>query len=158
MLSDTERQEIDSEIRHAPAKSAVAIDALKIVQRERGWISGDAIKDIARHLEMTPDELDGVATFYNRIFRKPVGRHVIEVCDSISCWVMGSDSIKDILARRLGVGEGGTTSDGRFTLLPVDCLGACHRAPAAVVDGELHGELDEAKLDEMLGELRAKEP
>ena len=103
---------------------------------------------------MTADEVDGVATFYNLIFRRPVGRHVILLCDSVSCWVMGHDAIRDRLQVHLGIGPGETTPDGRFTLLPSVCLGACDRAPAMMIDGELHGELDPGTIDSILAKYR----
>ena len=99
---------------------------------------------------MTPDELDGVATFYNLIFRKPVGKHVILVCDSVSCWIMGYEEVRSHLLNRLGIQFGQTTGDGRFTLLPVPCLGACDQAPAMMVNDKLYGNLDPAKIDEIL--------
>ena len=132
----------------------VTIEALRIVQRERGWVSDEAIKDIAEYLEQTPDEIDSVATFYNMIFRKPVGKHVIFVCESSSCWVTGYDTIRAHLERKLGVKPGETTPDGMFTLLPVDCLGACDRGPAMVVDEELHGNLTPESVDKVLDEIR----
>jgi NADH-quinone oxidoreductase subunit E len=142
VLSPEEREEIEREAAHYPTKEAVCIDALKIVQRRRGWISDEGLRDIAELLEMSVDELDGVATFYNLIFRKPVGRHVIMVCDSVSCWIMGYNKLREHLSKSLGIKMGETTSDGRFTLLPIVCLGACDHAPVMTVDGDLHRELD----------------
>jgi NADH-quinone oxidoreductase subunit E len=95
MLSSEEQQEIEAEAGHYPDRKSVCIDALRIVQRHRGWVSGESLRDIAGFLGMSCDELEGVASFYNLIFRKPVGRHVIMVCDSVSCWVMGYDGIRD---------------------------------------------------------------
>ena len=150
MLSAEEKKEIEAEFPHYEKKQAVSVEALKIVQRHRGWVSDDDIKDIAEFLEMSPAELDGVATFYNLIFRKPVGRHVILVCNSVTCWIMGYESILGHLKERLGIDLGGTTSDGLFTLLPIVCLGACDRAPAMMIDDTLYGNLDPAKIDEIL--------
>jgi len=150
MLSAEEREEIEAEISRYPYKRAVCVEALKIVQKHRGWVSDEAIRDVGGVLEMTPAELDSVATFYNLVFRKPVGRHVILVCNSVSCWVMGYEDVVTHLTRRLGIGFGGTTPDGRFTLLPVVCLGACDRAPVMMVDEDLHGELTGGKIDEIL--------
>lgn len=99
---------------------------------------------------MTADELDSVATFYNFIFRKPVGRHVILICDSVSCWIMGYDRILERLKERLGIGFGETTTDGRFTLLPNVCLGACDHAPVMMIDEDLHIEVDPQMLDRIL--------
>jgi NADH-quinone oxidoreductase subunit E len=138
MLTPQERREIEAEMAHYPLKQSVCIDALKIVQRHRGWVSDDTLEDLARFLEMSIDQLDGVATFYNLIFRKPVGRHVIFYCDSVSCWLLGSNRLRDDLCQKLGVRPGQTTADGKFTLLPIVCLGACDHAPVMMVDSELH--------------------
>lgn len=150
MLHETERHEIEAEIAAYPSRRAACIDALNIVQRHRSWISDEAVKDIAAFLGMTPHEVDAVATFYNLIYRRPVGRTVIHVCDSISCWVMGGDQVCARLRQQLGIKPGETTADGRFTLLPIPCLGACDHAPAALVNGELAVDLDPAQLDSLL--------
>lgn len=154
MLTADERQEIEAELAHYPTKQAVCIDAMKIVQRHRGWVSDDNIRDIGELLEMSPADLDGVATFYNLIFRKPVGRHVIMLCDSVSCWIMGYERMKAHLTEKLGIQFGETTPDNRFTLLPIVCLGACQHAPTLLVDNELHGDLDPAKIDALLEEYK----
>jgi len=100
---------------------------------------------------MTPDELDGVATFYNHIFRKPVGRHVILICDSVTCWIMGYEDMIQHLRKRLEIDFGETTPDGRFTLLPHVCLGCCDHAPAMMIDDDLYQDLDLEKIDRILG-------
>jgi NADH-quinone oxidoreductase subunit E len=150
MLTEQEIEEIETEFPHYERRRALSVEALKVVQRHRGWVSDEALADVARLLEMSPAELDAVATFYNLIYRKPVGRHVILLCDSVSCWVMGYDSIRRHLEQRLGIGFGQTTGDGRFTLLPVVCLGICHRAPAMMIDDDLHQELSPDKIDPIL--------
>ncbi len=150
MLSAEERHEIEEELKRYPSKRAVSIDAMKIVQRRRGWVSDEALRDIAELLEISADDLDSVATFYNLIFRKPVGRHVIMVCDSVSCWIMGYDRVREHLTKRLGINMGETTPDGRFTLLPIVCLGTCDHAPAMMVDQQLHRDLDAEKIDKIL--------
>jgi NADH-quinone oxidoreductase subunit E len=152
MLTTEEIEEIQAEFLRYEQKRAVCIEALKIVQRRRGWVSDDTLRDVARHLEMTPDELDAVATFYNFIYRKPVGRHVILVCDSVSCWIMGYDRILDRLKEHLGIGFGETTADGRFTLLPNVCLGACDHAPVLMIDEDLHRDVDPEMLDRILSQ------
>ncbi len=150
MLSKKEVEEIESEFPKYATKEAVCLEAMKIVQRHRGWVSDESLKDIAEVLEMSVDELDSVATFYNMIYRKPVGRHVIHVCDSVSCWVMGYEKLYESLSKRLGVKMGETTADGRFTLLPVVCLGACDHAPAMMIDRATIGDLSADKIDEVL--------
>jgi NADH-quinone oxidoreductase subunit E len=150
MLSAEERREIEAKLAHYPHKQAACIEAMKIVQLHRGWVSDEAIKDLAAVLQMTPDELDSVATFYNLIFRRPVGRHVILLCDSVTCWIMGCDHVRQHLTARLGVQPGETSADGRFTLLPIACLGTCDHAPALMIDDDLHRDLDTAGLDRIL--------
>lgn len=150
MLSSEDIQAIREEMHHFPAKRAAAGEALKIVQRRHGWVSDEHLKEVAALLEMSPAELDGFATFYTLIYRKPVGRHVILICESISCHVMGYPKMLAHLRARLGVDLGQTTADGRFTLLPVPCLGACDHAPAMMVDQDMHLDLDEQKIDQVL--------
>jgi NADH-quinone oxidoreductase subunit E len=147
MLTAEELNEIEAEAAHYPRRDAVCIDALKIVQRRRGWVSDESVRDIATHVGMSPADVDGVATFYNLIFRKPVGRHVIMICDSVSCWMMGHDRIREHLRERLGIEPGETTPDKRFTLLPIVCLGCCDRAPAMMVDSDLHANLEPKQID-----------
>jgi len=131
-------------------KRGAALDVLLIAKRYYGWISDEMLRELAVILEMSPAELDSVATFYNQIYRKPIGRHVILVCDSVSCWIMGYDLVRVRLTARLGINLGQTTPDGRFTLLPIQCLGACDQAPAMMVDGELFVNLDATTIDEII--------
>jgi NADH-quinone oxidoreductase subunit E len=158
MLSEEERTEIEHEIQQFEYKRGASIEALKILARHRGgWVSDEGIQDLAPILEMTPEELDSVATFYNLIFRKPVGKHVILVCDSISCWVMGYETIYAHLSEKLGIKFGGTTEDGEFTLLPNPCLGTCDHAPAMMVDDQLFQDLTPEKLEGILASFRGDE-
>ncbi|MGH7844410.1 MAG: NADH-quinone oxidoreductase subunit NuoE [Candidatus Binatia bacterium] len=150
MLSEEEKKEIEAELGHYSHKRAACVDALKIVQRHRGWVSDESLRELAHYLEMTPDELDNVATFYNLIFRKPVGKHVVLVCDSVTCWIMGYERLRQRLSERLGIGLGETTGDGRFTLLPIVCLGTCDHAPAMMIDNDLYRDLDPENLDGIL--------
>ena len=154
MLSEKEQREIASELQHCEFKQSASIDALKIIQKHRGWVSDEAIRDVAAMLEMSADELDAVATFYSFVFRMPVGRHVILVCDSISCWVMGYNPLLDLLKTELGIAFGETTGDKRFTLLPISCLGACDRAPAMMVDEELYGPVTAEMMEGVLNKYK----
>lgn len=153
-LTPEQIAEITALTGHYPQKAGAAIEALRVVQRLRGWVSDDDLAAVASLLDMSPATLDGVATFHNLIFRRPVGRHVILVCDSVSCWIMGCRAVSDHLRARLGIGWGETTPDGRFTLLPTVCLGACDRAPVVMVDDDLHAEVGAAQLDRMLEDYR----
>lgn len=150
MLSETEKKEIKEELKLYPYPEAVCIDALKIVQEHRGWISDEAISDIASELGMSVEDVDGIATFYTRIYRKPVGRNVILICDNISCMILGYESIYNHLSQKLGIRFGETTPDGRFTLLPVSCLGDCDHAPVMMINNEHYNNLNFEKTDEIL--------
>ena len=151
MLSESEIHAIDHEVSLLPYKKAAVIEALKIVQKERGWVSDESVEEVAAYLEMSAAEVDSVATFYNLIFRKPVGRHVILLCDSISCYVMKYQQIYEALQQRLEISFGQTTLDKRFTLLPNACLGCCDRAPALMIDEDLYTNVEIEQLDRILG-------
>ncbi len=150
MLSAKEKEEIREELKLYPYPSAACIDALKIVQQHRGWISDEAVADIAAELEMPLEEVDSVATFYTRIYRKPVGRNIILVCDNISCMIMGYEGIYHKICEKLSIRFGETTSDGRYTLLPISCLGDCDHAPSMMVNDDLHHDLDINNIDDIL--------
>ncbi len=150
MLTPEERQEINAEFARYPTRQAVCIEALKVVQRHRGWVSDEGLKDIGDALDMTPEELDAVATFYNLVFRRPVGRHVALICDSVSCWIMGYEKLRQGLTSRLNVSLGETTTDNRFTLLPIVCLGVCDHAPALMIDDDLYRDVEPPQLDGLL--------
>jgi NADH-quinone oxidoreductase subunit E len=150
MLSVAEKTEIDEAIKVMPVKKAACIEALKVVQAHRRWISDESLKDVASYMEMTTEELDSVATFYNMLFRRPVGRHIILVCDSISCWVLGYESVRDAIMQKLSIRYGQTTPDDRFTILPNCCLGCCDRAPALMIDNDLYTDVKLDQLDSIL--------
>ena len=141
LLAEQEIADIENEISHLPNRASAAIDALKIVQSYRGWISDESLSAIAELLDMSAGELDGIATFYNLIYRQPVGEKVILYCDSVSCWLMDGDVVCEKIKQKLGVDYGGTTADNKYTLLPVTCLGDCDHAPAMMVGEELHHNL-----------------
>ena len=150
MLTPEEIRELEADLAHYPQKQSGCVDALKIVQRRRGWISDETLRDVAVYLEMTPEELDGVATFYPVIFRRQVGRHIIRICDSVSCWIMGYEKVCSALTGTLGVRLGETTADGRFTLLPSACLGVCEHAPALMIDADLIVDWNPGNVDGIL--------
>ena len=150
MLTDQEITQIKDESRKYECPEAAIVPALRVVQEHRRWVSDEHICDLAQLLELTPEEVDSVATFYNLIYRQPVGRHVILICDSVSCWIMGYNPLREHLERRLGIALGQTTPDDRFTLLPTACLGACDLAPVMMVDDDLHVQLTAEKLEQVL--------
>ncbi len=150
VLSDEERHEIEHELTHFPDGRAASIEALKIVQKHRGWVPDGALEPIAQMIGISAAEVEGVATFYSLIYRRPVGRHVIKVCDSITCFLVGYEEIKSALEKQLGIRYGQTTPDNRFTLLPICCIGACDKGPALMVDDDLHYDLTPQKLASVL--------
>jgi len=154
MLSESEIKEIEEEIIQYPNRAGACIDALKIVQKHRGWVSDDSVKDIGKLLGISAEEVDGVATFYSRIYRKPVGRNVILLCDSISCMIMGYGSLYEYMSEKLAVKFGDTTADGRFTLLPISCLGDCDNAPAMMINTDHFNRLTKEIIDELLEQYK----
>ena len=150
VLSDEERHEIEHELTHFPDGRAASIEALKIVQKHRGWVPDGALEPIAQMIGISAAEVEGVATFYSLIYRRPVGRHVIKVCDSITCFLVGYEEIKSALEKQLGIRYGQTTPDNRYTLLPICCIGACDKGPALMVDDDLHYDLTPQKLASVL--------
>lgn len=149
-LSDEEIAEIEHEMGLYEDPQAACIDALKIVQKRRGWVSDETLAVAAEVVGVSPAAMESVATFYNLIFRKPVGRHVVMLCDSVSCYLCGYEGIRDHLKQSLGVDFGETTPDGRFTLLPICCLGDCDNAPSMRVGEDYHGHLTPERIDEIL--------
>lgn len=149
-LSEAEIHAIRHEMEHYEDPRAATIEALKIVQNHRGWVADGAVEAIARVIGIGGAEVEGVATFYNMIFRRPVGRHVIKVCDSISCFLTGYEELRAEISRQTGLDWGGTTADGRFTLLPVCCLGNCDRGPTLMIDDDTHGPVAPAEVTALL--------
>ncbi len=143
---------IRAEIAHEPAPRGAAVEALRLIQQAEGWVSDERLAEAAALLGMTTAELDGIATFFSLIFRRPVGETVILLCDGASCWMNGADAVRDAVTARLGISFGETTPDGRFTLIDICCVGGCDRAPAAVVgrDRRLVGPLTPDDLDALL--------
>jgi NADH-quinone oxidoreductase subunit E len=138
-LTDEERRELEELLPHYPDRRAAADSALRALQKRRRWLSDESMADLGEFLGMSVAELDSLATFANMLFRRPVGRHVVLVCDSFACWSLGYAGLRAEVESQLGVGFGETTRDDRFTLLPIVCLGACDRGPAMMVDADLHG-------------------
>jgi len=128
----------------------MVIDVLRAIQGHHGWIPDAGIELAARILGTTPVKVEEVATFYDKLYRQPVGRKVIHVCDSICCWSRGGEEVYTYLQQTLGVGPGGTSADGAFTLLPTCCLGACGESPAMMIGFTTYGDLTPEKIDAIL--------
>ncbi|WWO98586.1 MAG: NADH-quinone oxidoreductase subunit NuoE [Candidatus Dasytiphilus stammeri] len=139
ILTSREKREIEEKKQHYENARSVLVDALKIVQKYRGWVPDDAIHAIGKFLGISASDIEGVATFYSHIFRYPVGRHIIRYCDSYVCYMNGYEKIQHLLEKTLKIKIGQTTSDKRFTLLPTSCLGHCDKSPALMIDDETYG-------------------
>jgi NADH-quinone oxidoreductase subunit E len=154
MLSDTERRELEDAVKHYPNKRGATIDALLTIQRRRGWISDDSLLEISQFLGMTVEDVDSIATFYNLIFRKPLGRHVAFMCDSISCWIKGCEQVQEQIKKLYDVDLGQTTADGRLTVLPIACLGQCERAPALMIDQDVYGDVTPEQIEQIVEQYK----
>jgi NADH-quinone oxidoreductase subunit E len=155
-LTPEEIHDIEHEKTHYPYAQAVGLEALKIVQKYQGWVSDESLLAVADYLKLPPDELEGVATFFNMIFRRPVGKNVILLCDSVACWMLGCDNLKSHISSKLGIDYGQTTADNQFTLIPVPCLGDCDKAPTMMVGDVTYRNLTPAKIDTILAECKAR--
>jgi NADH-quinone oxidoreductase subunit E len=149
-LSEVDLSALTKLVVHAPVPRAACTDVLRYVQAQKGFISDQVLAEIAPLLGMSVAEVDEVATFYNLLFRRPVGESVLFLCNSVTCWMLGQPALEAHLLRRLGIKSGETSSDKKITLLPIVCLGHCDHAPAMLLDGALHGDLDCKKLDQLL--------
>ncbi len=153
MLPDELKNKLRKMIAGAESPREKAIDVMFEIQELQGWMSDEAMVEAAELLGMTPLQLEELATFYDYIYRSPVGKYVIKVCDSTVCWLEGHQRVVDYICSRLGIPLGGTTADGLFTLLPVCCIGYCDRAPAMVINKRVFGELTTEKIDRVLAQL-----
>ncbi|MFO0701850.1 MAG: NADH-quinone oxidoreductase subunit NuoE [Nitrospira sp.] len=150
MLSEIERRELEDAVKHYPDKRGAAIDALLIVQRRRGWISDDTLFEIAQFLEITIEDLDSVATFYNLVFRSRLVGMSRSWCDGISCWIKGASKFVEQIKKLYDVDLGQTTRDGRLTVLPIACLGHCEQAPAMMIDQDVYGDVTPEKIEQIV--------
>ncbi len=155
MLSETAQDAIRRELAKYPPdrKQAAVLAALRIGQKETGWVNDALVAHIAEFLELRPIQVLEVATFYTMYDREPVGRHKISVCTNVSCMLRGCDDILEHLKEKLGIDVGETTADGRFTLKEVECLAACGGAPMMQIGDEYHENLTRDRVDAILDSL-----
>ena len=147
------RPAVEEALSHYPNRRSAILPVLWIAQREWGWISPAALTLVARTVDVPAPEVFGIATFYTMFNLKPIGRHHLQVCMTLSCSLMGADRLFRHLEHKLGIGHGETTRDGRFTLRRVECLAACGGAPCLQVNEDYHENLDEAAVDRLLERL-----
>ena len=154
MLPDELKKKLQQQIAGFEHERESAIDVMFALQDYYGYLNDTAVAKAAELLAMTPLEVEELATFYTFIFREPVGKYVIHLCDSVICWMDGYGSIRDYLCAKLGIQMGETTSDGLFTLLPVCCVGYCDRSPAMLINRKVYGYLTAEKIDRILENLK----
>jgi NADH-quinone oxidoreductase subunit E len=154
MIPASLKTELQQRVAQAITNREAAVDVMKELQRYYGWLTDEAVTEAAELLDLSPLQVEELATFYEMIYRRPVGRHVIHVCDSISCWSMGGETLLGQFEKLLEIQAGGTTADGVFTLLPCCCLGNCGNAPAVMVGERQYGSVTPERLLKIITELR----
>ena len=156
MLPKELLEKLQEEIADAVQPREMAIDVMLALQNHYGYLSDEALEEGASLLGMTTLELEELATFYDFIYREPVGKFVIHVCDGVICWMNGLQSVVDYFHQRLGIRLGETTEDGLFTLLPTACIGYCDLSPAVLVNGRPYGPLTPEKIDDLLERFKGE--
>lgn len=157
MIPQDLKQELQTRIAHAITPREAAVDVMKSLQNHYGWLTDEAVEEAADLLGLSPLQVEELATFYEMIYRRPVGRKVIHVCDSISCWALGGESLMAHLAQILGAAPGGTTADDAFTLLPCCCLGNCGQAPSMMIGDTIYGRVKLDAAEEILRQERLRD-
>jgi len=138
-----------------PTRQAALLPILWVAQETWGWISKEAAEEVARIVQVSPAHVDGVLTFYTMYNLRPVGKNLLQICTSISCHLAGADRLIERCRERLGVGLGETSPDGKFTVIEVECIAGCDKAPSLMVNDTYHEPVDEKVLDALLDKLSA---
>lgn len=154
MLNEETKNKILDNKDKFPRRQSAILPSLYAVQEQDGYVTTEGMAEVGKLLEVPLVDVEAAASFYTMLFKRPKGKHVIDVCRTLSCSLMGSDHLLDYLADKLNIREGETTSDGMFTLRAVECLGNCGNAPIAMIDDEQYDNLTQEKLDAILAELR----
>lgn len=154
MIPEELRQSLLKQIDRVEHPRELVVDVMFAIQEHYGYLTDEGVEETARLLDMSALEVEQLATFYTFVYREPVGKFVIHVCDSVVCWMDGYESIKDYLCKILKIQAGETTPDGLFTLLPVCCIGYCDRSPAILINKKVYGSLTTDKIDDILKKLR----
>lgn len=152
MIPEALKNELQHSIAHAVTNREAAVDVMKKLQNHYGWLTDEAVSEAAELLGLSPLQVEELATFYEMIYRRPVGPKVIHVCDSISCWSMGSETLLQQLEQQLGISAGGTTENGSITLLPCSCLGNCGNGPAIMIGDNLYGPVTVQQALDIVGQ------
>ena len=154
MLSETTRRKIESLADKYPHRRSALIPSLQLAQEEIGFLPPEVIRELAGIFELTPNQVYEVASFYTMLYRRQVGKYVIQVCTNISCMLCDSEAILAHLEKRLGIKPGETTPDNKFTLMEVECLASCDTAPVVQINEDYHENLTTEKIDQILELLK----
>ena len=154
MIPDELKKSLLKQLEHVEDPRELAVDVMFAIQDHYGYLTDEGVQETAGLLDMSALEVEQLATFYTFIYREPVGRYVIHVCDSVVCWMDGYESVREYLCRKLNIQPGETTADGLFTLLTVCGIGYCDRSPAMLVNKKAYGNLTAEKIDGILAKLR----
>ena len=154
MLSTKAIDEIKKATAKYPRRKSASMDALRIAQEECGHLTEGILREIASILDMPRVQLNEVAAFYTMYNKKSVGRHHIQVCTNVSCSLLGAEHIVEFLSKKIGIKKGETTSDKKFTLSEVECLGSCGTAPMMQINDDYYENLTEGKIEEILKGLK----
>jgi len=156
MIPKELRQSLIEHIDHVDHPRELAVDVMFAIQNFYGYLTDEGVEETAQLLKMSALEVEQLATFYTFVYREPVGKYVIHVCDSVVCWMDGYESVRDYLSQQLEIQPGETTADGMFSLLAVCCIGYCDRSPAMLINRKAYGNLTAEKIDEILEKLNSK--
>jgi NADH-quinone oxidoreductase subunit E len=154
VLSDESRKEIQRIRDEFPDPQSALLPALWLAQRDYGgWLPEAAFDEVAAVMDLPAGQVAATATFYTMLNKKPVGRHLVQVCTNIACSLLGAEHLVDYISKKLGIQVGETTPDGKFTLLEVECLGSCGTAPVMQIGDRYYEDLTEERIDRILAEL-----
>ena len=152
-FDDAMNRDIEAILARYPTKQAALLPLLWLCQDRWGWLSPGIVKAVGERLELSAAFVEGVMTFYTMYHREPVGRYLLQVCTTLSCQLCGTSPLVDHLRSKLGIDFGETTEDGKFSLLDVQCLGACGEAPVIQINNDYYTDLTIETLDEILERL-----
>jgi NADH-quinone oxidoreductase subunit E len=156
LIAETYAEEIKGLLARYPDKKSAVLPLMHLAQREYGYMSDEAMKEVAGILDLDPTHILSLTGFYTLYYEEPVGKYVLEVCNDLACALRGADEFLDMACNKLGIGPHETTDDGLFTIIPVMCLAACDRAPMLQCNLKFEEHLDEEKFDQLLARLRAE--
>ncbi len=151
MFNEAAKKELREIRLKYPNARAALLPALYVAQREFGWLSPEAYEEVSDLLGMPKAIARGVGTFYAMYKHKPAGRNIVQLCTNVSCMILGAERLVDFLKNRYGLEPGGTTQDGRYSLVIMECIGACGTAPAMLVNDDFYENLTEKYIEEILG-------